>query len=148
MLRWLADDLNEMSFERGGVSKRMAREAEENYRPGDPTGARYGIGPAAAHVAGTPTLEMFHALGIKGSRPAIAAKLNKALAGEKVPAKFEALADAMREAFDGQRFDFQLVSDETLAKLGARRRDLRSPITTPNPDDMPDVIRRLFASEP
>lgn len=141
MLRWLADDLREMPFQESS-RMRGARAVDEwqQRRHGDPD-TRY-----APRVAGTPTQEMFHALGIKGTRAEIAAKLDKAIRGEGDP-KFEALADAMREAFDGQRLDWQLVSDQTLAKLGVRRRDLRSPITTPNPDDMPDLYRRLFGGD-
>jgi hypothetical protein len=143
MLRWLADDLREMTFERGGTTPRMRREAYEHYRPGDPKGSEYGIGPASAHVAGTPTQQMFHALGVKGSRLEIAAKIDRAIAKGDNP-KLEALADALREAWDGREFDWGLITEETLARTGLRRRDLRSPITTPWPDDQPSVYARFF----
>lgn len=144
MLRWLADDLKEMTFERGGTTPRMRREAEENYRPGDPVGARQAIGIGAAHVAGTPTQQMFQAMGLKGSRLKLAHAIERLGKGRKADPKLEALADAMREAWDGQRFDWQLVSDDTLAKTGLRRRDFKSPMTTPSMEDMPDVRAKFF----
>lgn len=139
MLRWLADDLDEMPFQKGGTTAKGRRAAYDTFDPEEAHALTFN-----PHVAGTPTQEMFHALGIKGSRSDISRKLNAALKGKKVDAKLETLADAMREAFDGSRFDWQLVSDETIAKLGVRRRDLRSPITMPNQDDMPDVFSRFF----
>ena len=87
---------------------------------------------------------MFHAAGIKGSRGEIVRKLNAAISGKKTTPKIEALADAMRQAWDGTNFDWQLVSDETIAKLGIRRKDFRSPILSPNRDDMPEIYARLF----
>ena len=143
MLRWLADDLNEMRFERGGSTRGQRDAAMENWRPGDPDHLKHGFVPAG-HAAGTPTQEMFHAAGIKGSRGEIVRKLNAAISGKKTTPKIEALADAMRQAWDGTNFDWQLVSDETIAKLGIRRKDFRSPILSPNRDDMPEIYARLF----
>lgn len=143
MLRWLADDLDEMPFEKGGSTRQQRIDAAENWRPGDPEHLKHGYVPAG-HVAGTPTQEMFHAIGIKGSRGQISKKLSTAVKGGKADPKLEALADAMREAWDGKGFDWQLVSDETIAKLGIRRRDFRSPITLPSQDDMPGMFTKLF----
>lgn len=127
VLRWLADDLAEMQYQ---PSSRMrgARAVDEF------TDRAYGDTPTnyAPRVAGTPTQEMFHALGIKGTRAELSTKLDNYLAGKSKDPKLAKLADAMSEAWDGQRFDFDLISDETMTALGARRRDFRSPITLPN----------------
>lgn len=128
---WLADDLNEMGYQAGGGSKRYYDEAGENWRPGDSDASRYGIGQGSARVAGTPTQEMFHAAGVSGSRAEIAGKVRKYLTGESNNPRVGALIDAMGEAWDGQRFDFQLLTDETLARTGLKRSQFKSPVTMP-----------------
>lgn len=130
ILRWLADDLREMNYQPASRMRgEHALDAESARAYGD-TADTY-----APRVAGTPTQKMFHALGITGSRADIAGKLERALAqasaGKAYNPKVFHLADAMSQAWDGTRFDFDLVSDDTLLKLGARRRDLQSPISTP-----------------
>lgn len=128
---WLADDLKEMGYEAGGVTKGMSRDAYENWRPGDMEGARYGIGAGAGRTRGTPTQEMFHAAGVSGSRAEIATKVRRYLTGETNNPRIGALIDAMGEAWDGQRFDFQLLRDETLARTGLKRSQFKSPVTMP-----------------
>ena len=128
---WLADDLNEMGYQAGGGSKAFYDQAEQNFRPGDSDASRYGIGQASARVAGTPTQQMFHAAGVSGSRPEIAGKIRRYLTGESNNPRIGALIDAMGEAWDGQRFDFQMLTDETLARTGLKRSDFKSPVTMP-----------------
>lgn len=141
MLRWLADDLKEQGFQQSSRMRGTAAADEWQGRAYGEEATNY-----APRVAGTPTQEMFHALGIKGSRLEIADRLDRFMRGEKVKGRqqLEALADAMREAWDGQRFDFEILSDETISRLGIRRRDLREPISSPHVSDMPDVYERLF----
>lgn len=141
LARWLADDLREMSFEPGSRMGRSARLAEyeqatsmEEFRKSTYT----------PRIAGTPTQEMFHALGIKGTRKEIAAKLDRYMQTGKGDPKIATLLEAMRESWDGMQFNFDEISDTTIAKLGIRRRDLRSPLTTPFPDDMPEAYNRWF----
>lgn len=128
---WLADDLNEMGYQAGGGSKGYYDAAEQDWRPGDSDASRYGIGHGSARVAGTPTQEMFHAAGVSGSRAEIAGKVRKYLTGESNNPRVGALIDAMGEAWDGQRFDFQLLTDETLARTGLKRSQFKSPVTLP-----------------
>lgn len=127
VLRWLANDLQEMPYERGGNTAKGRRAAYDSLDPEEAHALTFN-----PHVAGTPTQEMFQAMGMKGSRAKIAGDIEKFLRGEKDTPKLRHLADAFTEAFDGQRFDFDLVSDETMTKAGLRRRDFKSPITTPN----------------
>lgn len=131
---WLADDLNEMGYQAGGGSKKFYDAAEQNWRPGDADAARYGIGAGSGRVAGTPTLEMFQKAGISGSRAEIADRIRRVLRGDSNDPKVLGVIDAMNEAWDGQRFDFQLVTDDTLARTGLKRRDFKSPITLPAED--------------
>lgn len=140
---WLADDLQEMGYQAGGVTKRMAREAYENWRPGDAESARHGIGQQAARVAGTPTLQMFHDAGITGSRMEIADRIRRVLNGSSNDAKVKNLLGAMREAWDGQRFDWQLVSDERMAATGLKRSQMKSPVTMPA-QELPGFERMFF----
>lgn len=143
MLRWLRSDLEDMPFQKGGSTKAQRDEHFENWRPGDEGSPNF---VPAGRAAGTPTQAMFHAMGIRGSRAEIADKLSRVVRGEKVKGqpKLEALADAMREAWDGERLDWQLVSDETIAKLGIRRHELQSPVSIPSDADMPEVHARFF----
>lgn len=127
ILKWLARDLEEFQYQ---PSSRMrgARALDEFQQRG------YGDVDTtyAPRVAGTPVQEMFHAAGIKGSRAEIATKIEKYLTGQQKDPRFAKLADAVNEAWDGQHFDFDLVSDDTLVALGLRRRDLKSPIGLPD----------------
>lgn len=126
-LRWLAKDLEDFQFQPSSRT-RGARAIEEWQQRG------YGDADTtySPRVAGTAVLEMFHAMGIKGSRPEIAAKIEKFLNGQNKDARFARLADAFNEAWDGQRLDWDLVSDDTLTALGIRRRDLKSPMGLPD----------------
>lgn len=141
LLRWMADDLREMSFEPGSRMSRNQRMVE--YEKATSNEA-YREATYQGRTAGTPIQEMFHAAGIKGTRKEIAAKLDRYMQTGKGDQRIGGIVDAMREAWDGQRFDFGEVSDATLAKIGVRRRDLRSPVTTPYPDDMPEVYNQFF----
>lgn len=127
LLRWLADDLNEMPYQKGGSTPKARRQAYETLDPEEAQALRFN-----PSVAGTPTQEMFHAMGLKGSRAEIAAKIDKVLSGKASDPKLDQLSAAMSEAWDGSKFDFDLVSDNTLNELGVRRRDLKSPITLPD----------------
>ena len=126
-LRWLAKDLEDFQFQQGGTTLGTRRRAYESFDP---------VEAEALHrnprVAGTPVLEMFHAMGVKGSRPEIVAKIERFLSGQNKDPRFARLADAFNEAWDGQRLDWDLVSDDTLTALGIRRRDLKSPIGLPD----------------
>lgn len=141
VMRWLADDLKEIRYQAASRMRGVHAIDEHEARAYGDKDTSY-----APRVAGTPTQEMFHALGIKGSRLEIADRLDRFVRGEKVKgrAQLEALADAMSEAWDGQRFDFDNLSDQTIIRLGVRRKDLRSPVLGPNPNDMPDVYERFF----
>ncbi len=145
LLRWLADDLREASYQPG--SRMSGQHAQDTMT--DATSQEAGRRAVySPRVAGTPTQEMFHALGIKGTRTEIAEQLDNYLrGGGRGGKKMEPLADALREAWDGQRFDFDLVADDTMARLGIRRSDMRSPMTTPAIDDMPDVRARFFQKD-
>lgn len=126
-LRWLAKDLEDFQFQQGGTSLGTRRRAYESFDP---------IEAEALHrnprVAGTPVLDMFKAMGISGSRADIATRIERFLSGQNRDPRFARLADALNEAWDGQRFDFDLVGDDTLTALGIRRRDLKSPIGLPD----------------
>ncbi len=139
--RWLADDLREMSFQPGSRMSRAQRLSEYEKATSNKAYRRDTYSPA---VAGTPTQEMFHAAGIKGTRAEIASKLDRFVQTGKGDPRIGKILDVMREAWDGQRFDFDQVSSETLGAAGVRRRELRSPMTTPYPDDMPDIYERFF----
>jgi len=139
MLRWLANDLEEMPFQQGGSSAKGRRAAYDTLDPEEARGLLFN-----PRVAGTPTQKMFHAAGIMGTREQIVRKLSAAIRGVKSNPKIESLADAMSEAWDGQRFDWDLVTDETVATLGIRRKDFRSPVTMPSETDMPGMFKKLF----
>lgn len=142
MLRWLADDLSEMQFQKGGTTKGARRVAYDEL--GELSAEERKALNFNPRVAGTPTQEMFHAAGITGSRPRILKKMERIIKGKSGDPRIEALGDALVEAFDGQRFDWDLVSDATLVKAGIRRRDLRAPISSASDSDMPSVHARLF----
>lgn len=127
VLRWLAKDLEDHQFQPSSRT-RGARALDDWQQRG------YGDEDTsyALRVAGTPVQEMFHAIGIKGSRPEIAVKIEKFLTGQNKDPRFAALADALNQAWDGQNFDFDLVNDDALVALGVRRRDLKSPIGLPD----------------
>jgi hypothetical protein len=132
LLRWLADDLDEIGFPRGGSTKASRDAAYEAAGAADEAGKRGMV--FNPRVAGTPVQQMLTAAGVKGSRATQAARIRKILTGEAKDAKLAAIADAIAEAFDGQRFDFDLVSEPTLLRTGLRRRDFRSPVTMPSMD--------------
>lgn len=127
LLRWMAKDLEDFTFESGGTTRAARRRAYESFDPIERDALYHN-----PRVAGTPVQEMFHALGVKGSRPEIAARIEKFLRGENKDPRFAKLADVLNEAFDGQRFDWDLVSDESLTALGVRKRDLKSPMGLPD----------------
>lgn len=130
VLRWLADDLREMPFQQGGSTAKGRRAAYETLDADEAHALKYN-----AHVGGTPTQDMFKALGMNGSRAEIADQLDKFLLGKSKSDKLPALADALGEAWDGQRFDFDLVSDPALVRAGIRRRDLKSPVSLARMDE-------------
>lgn len=126
-LRWLAKDLEDFQFQQGGTSLGTRRRAYESFDPVEAAALQHN-----PRVAGTPVQSMFHAMGIKGSRAEIATKIERFLSGQSKDHRFARLSDALNEAWDGQRFDFDLVADDTLTALGIRRRDLKSPIGLPD----------------
>lgn len=130
LLRWLSKDLEENQFTPSSRMPAGARRLEEWQKA--KTAEEFNEAVYSPRAAGTQTQSMFEALGIKGSRPEIAMRIERHLTGQKKDARLTKLADAFNEAFDGERFDFDLVSDDTLSALGIRRRDLRSPETLPD----------------
>ena len=128
-----------MPFQQGGSSAGGRRAAYDTLDPEEARGLLFN-----PRVAGTPTQEMFHAAGIMGTREQIARKLSAAIRGVKSNPKIESLVDAMSEAWDGQRFDWDLVTDETVARLGILRKNFRSPVTMPSETDMPGMFKKLF----
>lgn len=143
LLRLLMADLGENPFVRGGSTAAQRAEAMQNWRPGDPEYLKHGFVPAG-HTAGTPIQSMLQAAGISGTRPAQLETLRNALMGTGRNRKVDSLIQAMREAWDGQRYDWNLVSQATLDQLGMRRRDFTSPMTVVNPEEFDaDTLRKL-----
>jgi hypothetical protein len=140
LLRWLADDLEEIGYQKGGSTKASRDAAYDAADATDDMGKRGMV--FNPRVAGTPTQQMFEAAGIKGTRPQLAARINKAAGKDP---QLNAFADALAEAWDGNGFDFDLVSEDALRAANVRRRDLRSPVTMPRFDDFgPDTVARWF----
>lgn len=130
LLRWLANDLEEFQFQPSSRMRGVHSADEWQQRGYGDADTRY-----APRVSGTPVQEMFEAMGITGSRPEIAMRIERHLTGKKKDPRLTALADVLNEAWDGQQFDFDLVSNDNLVALGLRRRDLKSPIGLPNYDE-------------
>lgn len=130
VLRWMAKDLTENQFQQGGTTLGTRRRAYESLDP---------VEAEALHrnprVAGTPLQQTFHVLGLKGTRAELATRIDRFLTGKSKDTQLLKLADAYAEAFDGQRWDFDLVSDDTLAGLGLRRRDLKEIASLPDFDE-------------
>jgi hypothetical protein len=141
MLSWMADDLDELRFERGGSTRAMRDDAYANARAGEQSGF-----VAAGRVAGSQVQHMLEAAGIGGSKAEQSARLRKALR-TGTDEKALAVSKILREAWDGQKFDWDLVSDEAKLAAGVRRRDLvgRAPSIIPAEDTpflssiMPDM---------
>ena len=150
VLKWLADDLQEFQFQKGGTTKGMRAQAFEDWRPGDPEAAKYGFGMAAARgMGGTSIYHMLDKLGLEGSYAEKATRLGEILRGEanntKVTVRVRKLADLFKQAWDGKTFDFAQLSDEAIEAVGLKRSDLKRPqILEPNAWDgyRPEVAAR------
>lgn len=129
VLRWLADDLRNMPFEEGRVEHISAR-PKATRAEGDGRGDLI----FTPRAAGTPTQKMFEKAGFTGSRAEIASQIESALTGKRKNPRLEALADALVEAWDGEKFDTSKISDAALVKTGLRRPDFESPRSVPSPE--------------
>ena len=144
-LQWLSDDLREMPFQ--AESRMRGPRAQEAWKAAA-SNEEFNQAAYSPRVAGTPTQEMFHAVGIKGTRAEIAARIQKYVAGKKKDPKLNALGDALVEVFDGEKFNWAQLSDASLKKLGVRRRDLKNPMTGPNAANTPpEVMARWFPKQ-
>lgn len=144
MLRWLADDLREMTFQPSARMRGQQAVDEMSDATSQEAGRRAVYSP---RVAGTPTQETLNAAGFGGTKPELAERIDRQVKRGKLDPKLEAVADAYRQAWDGERFDWDLIDDATLAKTGLRRRDFKSPMTMPSDTDMPDVHQRFFGAK-
>lgn len=132
LLRWLADDLEEISYQAGGSTKASRDAAYEAAGAVDEAGKRGMV--FNPRVAGTPIQSMLAAAGINGSRAEQAAKLRAVLQGRSKNPKALAVVDALAAGWDGQRFDPDLVPDDLLLAAGLRRRDIVNPASMPAMD--------------
>ena len=139
LAEWLARDLEDMPFQRGGTTPGQRKAAFENFRPGDPEANKIALGEgfSSGHAPGTPTQEMFNAAGLSGSRGDIAAKLRKMIESGNITPEIDRILEVMRRASTPEGgFDFSKLDDETRAILGDFPVDkLRSPITLPPESD-------------
>jgi hypothetical protein len=138
LLRWLADDLRTLGYEAGAILS-VHDEQFNAIKSDDPFLGDRGGNVFIPRTAGTHTLDMFHALGFTGSRNAIADRIGRRLAG-KSNDQLDALADALSEAWDGDKFDWALVTSRTLARVGLRRDQFRAPMTLPRFDADPGAV--------
>ena len=138
MLQWLLSDLQEFQYQAPEAPARGLRDeraldthAAEQSEVGGPSDVLW-----SPHVAGTPILKMFDALGIGMTRSQIATQIDNFLQGRarrpgKAAVAAQKIATAMGEAWDpvARKFDWSLISDERLADIGFRsRRDFQSPM--------------------
>ena len=126
VLRWLADDLKEMPFQPAARMRGIQAVDEMTNATSQEAGRRAVYQP---RVAGSPVQDTLNLAGVSGTKAELASRIEKALQTGKIDGKLGAVADAYREAWDGQSFDFDLVSADTLTKAGLPRRALKSPIT-------------------
>lgn len=129
VLRWLADDLNDMPYQASSRMRGQQAIDTMTEATSQEAGRRAVYSP---RVAGSPVQDTLNLAGVSGTKAELAERINKALQTGKVDKKLGAVADAYREAWDGQGFDFDLVSPETLAKAGVMRKAMKSPITMPD----------------
>lgn len=138
LLSWLADDLDNLRFQQGGTTPTQRAEAFENWRPGDPEGAKFGIGEGAGRAPGSPVYQMLEALGIGGSYPEKSARLRAMLSENSVDPRLGNVVEVLRRSFRNGTFDLNNLDDEAAALLGDIPRNvIRGPVTPPNvsPDD-------------
>jgi hypothetical protein len=146
ILRWLERDLSDMPYQAGGSTKGARNEAFRNRAPGE---SDSGIGVGSARVAGTPTLDLFHALGATGSRNAIATQIDHYLATGGRNQSAEAakkLATVFERAWNPQKrvFEFDRVPEDMIKGLGIRQDKLSGPVTM-SVDDQPQDLVRYFS---
>jgi len=150
MLRWLADDLDEVTYSSGTMTKQARDRAAREWRPGDPEGARHGIGAMSARTPGTPVYHTVDPL-VKGAYHVKSKRLAKLaddlVAGKDVDPRVVALADAYIQGFAGDRFDFTKLNPATVDALGLRPKDLKAPMTPPKYQRDPGMASRWFGEE-
>ena len=132
-LRWLMDDLDNQTFQRQG-SRGREIDALENYSIDAEAEAAQVMRRANARVAGTPVYDMLRAAGLSGSRAQQADAVRRVLTGQSKNPRVVAVVDIMRNAWDGQRFDLDLVPDEAWQRAGLARGEFRAPSSIPRPD--------------
>lgn len=154
VLRWLADDLNEMPYQ--SSSRMRGQQAIDTMEEAtsQEAGRRATYVP---RVAGSPVQDTLNLAGVTGTKAELATRIESALKTGKIPPKLAKIADAYAEAWDGQQFDFDLVNDQTLVDAGIMRKGMRSPITMPDvsapgaarffPDESLPEAPRPIASE-
>lgn len=142
ILRWLADDLKEMPYQSSGRMRGQQAIDTMTEATSQEAGRRALYTP---RVAGSPVQDTLNLAGVSGTKAELAARIERGLQTGKIDSKLAKIADAYAEAWDGQQFDFDIVSDQALADAGIRRRSMKSPIT------MPDVTEpgasRFFADQ-
>lgn len=132
MMNWLMNDLTEHGFVQGTAQ----RVTDTEFRPDDPL-LENATNIFTPHAAGTPVLKMFNALGVNMTRSAIANQIDNLLQGKarrpgKAALAAQRISRAMNEAWvpADRRFDWSLVSDDTLQAVGLRmRRDFQTPMS-------------------
>lgn len=138
LLRWLADDLDNLRFEQGGTTPTQRAEAFENWRPGDPESAKQAIGPGSGRAPGTPVYQMLEALGIGGTYADKSSRLRTMLESNSVDPRLDNIVEVLRRSFRNGKFDLDNLDDEAASLLGDfPRSSVRGPVTPPNisPDD-------------
>ena len=129
ILRWLADDLAEMPYQSSGRMRGQQAVDTMEEATSQEAGRRATYTP---RVAGSPVQDTLNLAGITGTKAELADRIARQLRTGRIDPKLAKIADAYAEAWDGQQFDFDLVSDQTIADAGIRRRMMKSPVTMPD----------------
>lgn len=129
ILRWLADDLTDMPYQSSGRMRGQQAVDTMEEATSQEAGRRAVYTP---RVAGSPVQDTLNLAGVTGTKAELAERITKQLQTGKIDPKLAKIADAYAEAWDGQRFDFDLVSDQSLVDAGIRRRTMKHPITMPD----------------
>jgi hypothetical protein len=132
LLRWMADDLDEITYQKQGHAGSQYHAEGSAARAADRGNDIQATMRMNQRVGGSPLYQMLEAAGIGGSYGEKAETVRKVLQGRTKNPRVMALADVMAEGWDGQGFDWDLVRDETLLRAGVKRSQLRSPSTMPD----------------
>jgi 2'-5' RNA ligase len=160
-LRWMADDLRAVPWQKGGSTPEQRAAAREASDPGDTSAkanaARNGFVPAP-HIAGAPLYHALRTLGTYDSRPMMARAIDRYLSGEtdKPPATVRAamtLIPFLERAWNPQRqrFDYNRIPDEMIEAFNEGKpkhkrltaQTFRQFVTAP-PEDQPAALRAPF----